>query len=79
MQPDELLAEVEIWCIRAIENSEAPLSYHLFSYLLSSVHRSIIIEQDKLLSIFWMQGLHLAYCIWEECLEILTSNSMCEN
>jgi len=79
MKSDELLAEVEIWCIRAIENSKTPLSGYLFSYLLSSVHWSIIIQHDKPLSIFWKQGLHFAYSFWEERLEILALDGMREN
>jgi hypothetical protein len=79
MQPNELLAEVQIWRIWAIKNSETPLPCHFFNNALGSMHGSIVIQQDKPLVIVRQQGLHFTDSFWEECLEISTLNSMSEN
>jgi hypothetical protein len=64
MQPDELLAEVEIRGIWAIEDSKAPLPGHLFNNALGSMHGGIVIQQDKPLVICRQEGLHFAHSFW---------------
>jgi hypothetical protein len=79
VQPDELLAEVQIRGIRAIQNSEAPLSCHFLSYAPGSMHGSIVVQQYKPLLMGRQQGLHFLYSLWDESLEILTLDGMREN
>ena len=45
MQPDELLAEVEVGGIWAVQYGETPLSDDLLNYSSGAVYSSVIIEK----------------------------------
>jgi hypothetical protein len=47
MQPDELLAEVQIWSIWAVEYSKTALTGDLFNDALGSMDCSIVIYHNK--------------------------------
>lgn len=72
VQSNELLAEVKVWSIGAIEDCKAVLALQFLDDGVSSMHWGIVIEEHILLSLVGAQSLHFDDCLWYECKEVFT-------